>query len=111
MGPLIAAQCGLARAEPGCPPAFVPVSSDPRIHRVQAGPGSEAEHNAYHVALGKMCSPPFASGGQATSPCCPSPSLVSQGDWWCEPGCGHTAPAFSAFKLEAQGGSLSFPLT
>lgn len=88
-----------------CPP----VSSQPCIHRGQAGSGPGAQHNAYQVALGKMCSP-FASGGQATSPCCPQPNLVLKETGWCESGCGHTAPDLSVLKLEAQGGCHFCPL-
>lgn len=107
MGPLIAAQCGLARAQPGCPPAFVPVSSvslDPCIYRGPPGPGTGARHNAYQVALGKICSLHLPWEARQPFHVVPNPTWFLQETEWCELGCDHTTSALSLLMLEAQGG-------
>lgn len=105
MGPLIAAQCGLARAQPGCPPAFVPVNVrlDPRIYRGQAGPGTGARHNAYQVAWGRYAVHLLREARQVLH-VVPNPTWILQETDWCELGCGHTASALSLLLSEAQGG-------
>lgn len=77
------------------PSSLCPLSAHILAYRGQAGSGPAANHNAYQVTSGKMCSP-YASGGQATTPCCPQPNSVLKETRWCESGCGHTVPALSA---------------